>query len=505
MHPDEIRDGLFGAGGKLADHFEYLHDEEAEGAEGELGPVFVSRALENGAHARVTTCAIREDDQSWRKLKDLVAPLKALEHPNIAQLLAFGRLKRPGRGDTAYFVHEHADGATLSERIAAVQTLDLRHFVPIAAQVLKAVGSAHTRDVFVGGVRPQDIMLLQRGKRADVLKVRALGIRASLLRARCVEQASLGLVEPPEHGAVREFHPQVDVFGFGVLCYWMLSGRVPFENGTDREADPLPQWLPPDHEASEELLHLVHDCIELEPSDRPADANVIVESLIDCVPSWMFRLPAAGTEASMVGPMPTETGQSARITLSELSPVPAVHIEPVTTVGRAPSNPNKGSRWVWIAAGVLALGAGGAVAAVRTPTGDEQETAQADVAHRDDATVAAIDSNAAAKAGATPEPDLEVPTQPEPEPAPEPTADGTEEPTAVPKPAAALATGKRPKGGKGKGKGKAKGPKADAHGDSKPAEPATKKAPNKKSDNPFLGRSSADDKADKKGLLLPKK
>src|SRR5690606_24898288 len=50
-------------------------------------------------------------------------------------------------------------------------------------------------------------------------------------------------------------------------------------------------------EVPDELVHLIHDCLEKDREDRPHDANEIVEKLIDCVPMSMFKLPPVSATA----------------------------------------------------------------------------------------------------------------------------------------------------------------------------------------------------------------
>jgi hypothetical protein len=97
----------------------------------------------------------------------------------------------------------------------------------------------------------------------------------------------------------------------------MLSGRMPFEAENDTTLlykhvhefpTPLSEILPANHGVPEELVHLIHDCLEKDPESRPRDANEIVEKLIDCVPMAMFKLPAAAettTEQTAISALST--------------------------------------------------------------------------------------------------------------------------------------------------------------------------------------------------------
>jgi serine/threonine protein kinase len=269
--------------------------------------------------------------------------LSALQHPNIVEMFDHGHDN--GR---SYLVMELLQGELLSDHIARKKRLTLEEFVPIAAQILKGIGHAHLREMMVRDVKPANVMLCERKGRANFVKILDFGL-AKLLRGEhpITEEHVMGTVGylAPEAIKGEPLDLRVDVYAIGVLFYYMLAGKLPFDGETNEAVfyktinDPVPKLadvLPPGHGVPEGLIELIHACLEKNRTKRPADADTIVERLIDVAPASMFRLPRAQTERHggpmLVGPgvgnsglmelVGTDRAGSAEIQLDASMPTP---------------------------------------------------------------------------------------------------------------------------------------------------------------------------------------
>ncbi|MCA9715163.1 MAG: serine/threonine protein kinase, partial [Myxococcales bacterium] len=81
-----------------------------------------------------------------------VERLGTLHHPNIVRMLDYGH--EDGRG---YMVMEYVDGVTLGQYIRQRGALELERFVPIAAQILKGIGYAHSRGMIHRDLKPSNL------------------------------------------------------------------------------------------------------------------------------------------------------------------------------------------------------------------------------------------------------------------------------------------------------------------------------------------------------------
>jgi eukaryotic-like serine/threonine-protein kinase len=275
---------------------------------GGMGHVYSATAHEGGSTRDVVVKMIApplaQQPQALARFEREAKRLDGLRHSNIVEMYDYGR-----EGGRAYIVMEFVDGELLSDYMGRKGRLTLAEFVPIAAQILKGVGHAHSRDLMIRDIKPANVMLCERKGRANFVKIIDFGLAKMLEGDEDITKqhfiGTSGYLSPEQIKGI-DIDLRVDVYALGVLFYHMLSGRMPFEAENDTTLlykhvhefpTPLSEILPANHGVPEELVHLIHDCLEKDPASRPRDANEIVEKLIDCVPMAMFKLPAATESA----------------------------------------------------------------------------------------------------------------------------------------------------------------------------------------------------------------
>ncbi|MBZ5712647.1 serine/threonine protein kinase [Nannocystis pusilla] len=277
-------------------------------ARGGVGVVYLARDREQQREVVIKFLAghlTGESEASARFARE-VERLSGIQHPNIVEVLGHGQ-----ENGAPYLVMEYLSGEPLLAFLNRKGRLSLAEFVPIAAQILKALGYAHGCGLMHRDIKPANIMLTTRKGRANFVKLLDFGMAKLVEGERDItSEQVLGTANymAPEQVRGEPLDERVDVYACGLLFYRMLAGTPPFVADNNSALlykqvhelpAPLAVKLPPGNEVPPELAQLIDRCIAKDPRERPADANALTEALVACVPSHLFRLPLAeGADAS---------------------------------------------------------------------------------------------------------------------------------------------------------------------------------------------------------------
>ncbi len=269
---------------------------------GGMGVVY--KASQTNANRKVVLKVLAPDwigdPEALARFEREARGLSALQHPNIVAIHDYGSFD--GR---AYIVMEYVAGETLERFVKRKGRLTVADFVPIAAQVLKGLGEAHSRGIIHRDIKPANLMLCERQGRANYVKILDFGLAKLVSGSSDItKQNVLGTPTclSPEQIKGEKLDQRVDVYAVGILFYYMLAGVMPFAAENDasilykhvhEEPAPLADQLPEGHQVPEGVVELIERCLRKSPSKRPRDANEVVEGLIDQVPFSMFKLPRA--------------------------------------------------------------------------------------------------------------------------------------------------------------------------------------------------------------------
>ena len=180
-----------------------------------------------------------------RRFRDEAEALGRLQHPGIAQIYDFGTTESDGASDPRpFFVMELVRGpegaaaATITEH-ARQNNLTVRQRLELVAQVADAVHYAHQKGIIHRDLKPANILLGESGQP----KVLDFGVArvtdADVQATTVVDETNLGQIigtlpyMSPEQagGEVANLDTRSDVYGLGVLCYELLTDRLPYDVG----------------------------------------------------------------------------------------------------------------------------------------------------------------------------------------------------------------------------------------------------------------------------------
>ena len=152
----------------------------------------------------------------------------SLDHPNIVQMYDVGNEQ-----GLIYIAMQLLPGRTLADLLRERGTLPLDQLAPIVDQVASALDYAHARGIIHRDIKPANILIDSDGRAV----LTDFGI-AKLLDTPGLTTTSVIIGTPdymaPEQIGGQTVDGRVDIYALGVLVFRALSGRRPFEGGTDQ-------------------------------------------------------------------------------------------------------------------------------------------------------------------------------------------------------------------------------------------------------------------------------
>jgi hypothetical protein len=271
----------------------------------------------------------------------------AAGHPNIIEVFDAGELA-DGR---LYLVMEFLTGRNLFEEVQTVGPMVVARACHIMRDVGRAIRAAHEVGVIHRDLKPDNVMLVDRGRdEGELVKVLDFGISSSAERSvgeqrlTTVGQA-LGTPEymAPEQAKGHQPDERFDIYALGVMFFELLTGDPPFhgtnvfEIVTRKTSEAAPSIGSKRDDMPDDLIELVDDCLAVEPERRPKTAQLFLARLEDV----LRRLPREtgstkiAFEASLThGLSPKLTARSTPTALGAVTDEPPR--PPVVADGRAP-------------------------------------------------------------------------------------------------------------------------------------------------------------------------
>ena len=203
-----------------------------------------------------------------------------LSHPNVVPVHRADEID-----GAAFFVMAYVEGESLADRVRDRGPLPPAEAVRILREVAWALAYAHARGVVHRDVKPENILLERHTGRA---LVGDFGIARQTEAPRLTQDGHvLGTVYymSPEQVNGEEVDGRSDLYSLGVVAYYVLSGRLPFEgmhasailvSHATREPPPLSSVAP---HLPQALAAVVDRCLRKSPDDRYPTGEALADAL----------------------------------------------------------------------------------------------------------------------------------------------------------------------------------------------------------------------------------
>ncbi len=242
--------------------------------------------------------------------------LRRLDHPNCVKLVEWGRTRSGG----LFLLMELADGRPLTDWLGRV--MPVVQALEVVRQVLLALQHAHLGGIVHRDIKPDNVMLVETAGRMPLVKLLDFGLGKQVVHSPFAvasgdQPRQRRLTSGMVVGTPTYMAPELllgepasfssDIYGVGVMLYYLLTGRKPVD-GHDapavmraklqRPAPRLGQTAP--RTFSPELERLVARALSRAPARRGGCAELLTAvSLVQRSPGRGLALPEKTPSAAL--------------------------------------------------------------------------------------------------------------------------------------------------------------------------------------------------------------
>ena len=215
-----------------------------------------------------------------------------LAHPNTVAVYDYGR----SLDGVFYYAMEYIEGISLAELVENHGPQPASRVIHVLSQAADALIEAHGLGLIHRDVKPQNILLCERGGKTDVVKLVDFGlvkdVRASadpsLTQHDMITGTPLYLAPETITDPTSVDH-RVDLYALGAVGYCLLTGMPPFQGrstvevcGHHLHSVPVPPSQRTSQPLPEALEQLLLRCLAKKRDDRPSSARELARALGDC-------------------------------------------------------------------------------------------------------------------------------------------------------------------------------------------------------------------------------
>ena len=250
-----------------------------------------------------------------------------LSHPNTVGIYDFGQ----DTDGTLFISMELIAGASLRSVVHAEAPLGIGRSLAILSQICASLIDAHAHGLVHRDLKPDNVMLQERGRQRDIARVLDFGIaklrddsrQSQLAMTQAGDMLGTPQYMAPEQIKGEAIDGRTDIYALGCILYEMVTARLPFEGPTVMsllskhllDAPMPPSQRRPDLGIPKAIDDLVLSAMAKLPIARPQTMELYSEQIAQ-VAAMFPPAPGAGTaplsSAQPVGiPVPTPIAPSA--------------------------------------------------------------------------------------------------------------------------------------------------------------------------------------------------
>lgn len=233
----------------------------------------------------------RDSQLRLRRFEREARATAALRSPHTVQLYDFGVTD----DGTLYYVMELLEGMDLDTLVRRFGPMPAERAIHVLLQACASLAEAHQNGLVHRDIKPANIVVGRIGSAWDFVKVLDFGL-VKLESAQQSDESLRLTAEGNVSGTPAYIAPEavlgqptdyrVDLYSLGCAAYWLLTGKLVFDGPSAvkvmfdhvHTAPPAPSSRT-ELSVPAELDALVLECLEKDPTKRPASASVLQSRL----------------------------------------------------------------------------------------------------------------------------------------------------------------------------------------------------------------------------------
>ena len=289
---------------------------------GAMGAVYAATHRQNGKRVAIKVMTPTNEASAVKLAARFEREIKLLgqfRHPNIVRF--YGASEDQG---IRYYAMELVEGQSLEDILDKVEILSFAKTAAYGIQICEALQEMHATGVIHRDLKPGNVLVTSDGK----VKLTDFGIArdTSAFSEQRLTAAdhTVGTIAymSPEQLAGQELTRKSDLYSFGILLYRMLTGQLPFNGETmfeymqQRQTGRYSAPTTVNSDLPIEVDRFLADLLAQDPDDRPRDAYVVMQRLMD-ISKKQKTATTTRTKPKTVEPM-AETVEAGRSRFSTL-------------------------------------------------------------------------------------------------------------------------------------------------------------------------------------------
>ena len=334
-------------------------------ARGGMATVYLATdlRLERRVAIKVMHDHLAEDSAFKERFIQEARSAARLAHPNVVNVFDQGQ-----DSDTAYLVMEYLPGINLRDLLKEHGKLTTEQTLDVMEAVLSGLSAAHKAGIVHRDLKPENVMLADDGR----IKIGDFGLARAVSANTATGAALLGTIAylSPELVTRGIADARSDIYAVGIMMYEMLAGEQPFRGEQPmqiayqhaNDSVPTPSTKNPNVPA--ELDELVLWATARDPNERPRDARILLEQVVETQSQLQTALPTGATaiiQRTTVMPAAATfgTGDQTQVIRAQQPSGPVKPVSDATAALTLQANRRHSRAWWWIVLFILLAGAAG--------------------------------------------------------------------------------------------------------------------------------------------------